>query len=143
MKLTGNTILSTMNKTLVLIFSFIVLSSLMMLTVKPADAQTVTTPSVPQFTVKIIDNSHDVPPTQTTDQYTGVTTTQPGYHVDNRTIEVSIKNQPFTPYTNASGNKISLFYWIEFKGHFGDDTDWRIFGYNWPLVPSESEYRIS
>lgn len=37
-------------------------------------------PSVPEFTVKLVDNSYDVPPTQTTDPYTG-TKTIPGYHV--------------------------------------------------------------
>jgi hypothetical protein len=59
-------------------------------------------PSVPEFTLKFIDTSYDVPSTTTTttDPYTGkqTVTTHDGYHVQNGTIDVKIKNQPFTPY---------------------------------------------
>jgi len=78
--------------------------------------------SVPEFTLKYIDKSYDVPPTYGIDQYTGEKViTNPGYHVDNRTVEFTIKNQPFTPYTDASGNEISLYYNFRFKGPYGDD----------------------
>jgi len=86
---------------------------------------------VPQFTVKLIDTSYDVPPSSTTtvDQYTGkeTTTTIPGYHVDQKSIEVTIKNQPFTPYTNENSKEINLYYIVHVKGHFGED--WKIFGH--------------
>ena len=59
-------------------------------------------PSVPEFSVRIVAYPYDVPPETTTtiDEYTGkeTTTTQPGYHVENKSIEITIKNQPFTPY---------------------------------------------
>ena len=37
-----------------------------------------------------------------------------------KTIETTIKNQPFTPYTNASGHKIDLYYIIQMKGHYAE-----------------------
>ncbi len=85
-------------------------------------------PPVPEFTVKLVAHPYDVPPTTTTtiDQYTGkeIVTTTPGYHVENKSIEITIKNQPFTPYTDAEGHLINLYYTVRFKGHFGQESDW-------------------
>lgn len=62
---------------------------------KPTEPASIPTPSVPEFTLKYVDNSYDVPSstTTTTDPYTGeqTITTEPGYHVANETIEVTIK----------------------------------------------------
>jgi len=81
-------------------------------------------PSVPEFTVKIVSYPYDVPPTTTTtvDPYTGkeTVTTQPGYRVENKSIELIIKNQPFTPHTDAEGHIINLYYNVRVKGHFED-----------------------
>ena len=57
--------------------------------------------------------------------YTGekITTTTPGYRVKDIRIEVAIKNQLFTPYTNAEGYTCKLYYNIQYKGRFGED--WR------------------
>jgi hypothetical protein len=97
---------------------FFAASSLMM--ALSACAQ-VTKPSVPEFTVKYADHSYEAPPTYTKDPYTGQShLSSPGYHVDNRTIDVTIKNQPFTPYTDANGNSVQLDYNIRSKGHFDD-----------------------
>jgi hypothetical protein len=78
-------------------------------------------PSIPEYTVKLVDRSYTVPLTYTnsTNPYTGQqeTSTQGGYHVENKTIDVTIKNQPFTP-TNIDGNITQLFYVIRWKGHF-------------------------
>jgi hypothetical protein len=83
----------------------------------------VSSPSVPQFSIKYVDRSYDIPPTYGTDQYTGKTIiTHEGEHVDNRTLEFTIKNQPFTPYTDSSGNYTTLYYNFRFKGPYG--TDW-------------------
>jgi hypothetical protein len=92
-------------------------------------------PSVPQFTLTYADHSYDVPAktTSSTDPYTGkvTTTTIPGYHVKNYTVDVSIKNQPYPPTIN-NGNASTLKYFIQAKGHFetedhfwisGDGTD--------------------
>jgi hypothetical protein len=86
-------------------------------------------PSVPEFTVTLVAHPYDVPPTTTTtiDQYTGkeIVTTTPGYHVENKSIEITIKNQPFNPYTDAEGHLINLYYNVRFKGHFGQNSDWK------------------
>jgi hypothetical protein len=92
--------------------------------------QGVVKPSVPQFSVKIVGGYYYVPPSTTTtvDQYTGKesTITKPGYYKDERRIEVSIKNQPFTHYTDTAGRKYDIYYNVEFKGHFGDEWhQWR------------------
>ena len=69
---------------------------------------------------------------------------QPGYHVENKSIEIVIKNQPFTPYnlttytrynhetgesyTYESTQTINLYYIVGVKGHFGNDSDWKSVG---------------
>jgi len=114
----------------------------MLSTTSTAVGQTVSKPSVPQFSVRIIGNYYYVPPTTTTtiDQYTGkeITITTPGYYKDEREVEVSIKNQPFKPYTDVNGKKYSLYYHVQRKGHFGDD--WQTF---WASTfQSDSDYTI-
>jgi hypothetical protein len=52
-----------------------------------ASAQSILKPSVPEFTVQLIDNSYDVPVTQTIDHYTGEIITHPSHHVENKSIE--------------------------------------------------------
>jgi hypothetical protein len=98
---------------------FLAVSSLMV--VESAAAQSIPKPSVPEFNLKYVDHSYDMPPTYSTDQYTGKTImTQAGYRVENKSIEVTIKNQPFIPYRDANGNYLDLHYDIRWKGHFGD-----------------------
>ncbi|MCW3994750.1 MAG: hypothetical protein NWE98_01210 [Candidatus Bathyarchaeota archaeon] len=78
-----------------------------------------TNPSVPEFTVRYVDHSYDVPPTYKIDPYTGKTVVdRNGYHVDNRTIEVTIKNQAFTPSVTEDGNITGLYYNVRSKGHY-------------------------
>ena len=83
-------------------------------------------PSTPEFSVAYVDHSYDVPVTHwtTTDPYTGeqITHSSGGEHVDNRTIDVTIKNQPFTPYKDSttSNQIVNLYYNIRSKGHFED-----------------------
>jgi hypothetical protein len=104
-----------------LLVVILAISSLIM--TESAFAQSIPKPSVPEFTLKYVDKSYDVPPktTTTTDPYNGkITTTNiPGYHVKNFSIEVSIKNQPFPSTIN--GNKSSLWYDVQIKGHYGGD----------------------
>ena len=107
-----------------------VLSSLTLPIIKPAFAQSIPKPSVPEFSVKYVDNSYDVPPTYGTDQYTGQTVIkQAGYHVDNRSIELTIKNQPFTPSNDSSGHIIGLYYNFRYKGNYTND---------WTYYPEDS-----
>jgi hypothetical protein len=93
-------------------------SSLMM--IESANAQSTSKPSVPEFTAKYVDRSYNTQPTYGLDQYTGKTViTKPSEHVDNRTIEIEIKNQLFAPFTDQNGNNINLLYNVQYKGSFG------------------------
>jgi hypothetical protein len=111
-----------MRRTVALLVVLVLSTLSSLITARPVAAQTTT--SVPQFTIKFVDYSHDyyVPPvtTTTTDAYTGNknSTTQPGYtvHVANQSITITIKNQQFVP---SLGNQY-LFYNVEVKGHFED-----------------------
>jgi hypothetical protein len=81
-------------------------------------------PSVPEFTIKIVSAPYDVPATHSIDPYTGEEITHPSYHVENKSTQIWIKNQPFTPYEiqeNDANWIIDLFYNIRLKGHFSPD----------------------
>jgi hypothetical protein len=98
--------------TLLLIAAFT--ASLFM--VKAAPASAAIKPSVPDFTVKLVAHPYDVPTTYSTDPYTGEKITHLGYHVENKIIEVTIKNQP-----SVYGADYTLYYNVRFKGHFEDN----------------------
>ena len=107
-------------------------SSLIM--VSPAFAQSIPKPSVPEFTLKFVAHPYDVPPTYGIDPYTGknVTITE-GYHVLNKTIEVTVRNQPFNTY--------SLYYNVSMKGHY--ENDWTYFPNGDKCYPaSNSDYTV-
>ena len=62
----------------------------------------------------MVDNSYNVPPTQTTDPYTGKTTTTEGYRIEKIDIEIKIKNQ-----------KDSMIeYQVRTKGHY--EQEWHV-----------------
>ena len=112
-----------------------------------ASSQTIPKPSVPEFTIEIVSLPYDVPPTTSTtiDQYTGkqTTTTQPGYHVENKTFEAVIKNS-----LGVS------FYNFRYKGHYGDSWSYEPFNpnaslpyflsdsYGVPFQASTSDYSV-
>jgi hypothetical protein len=80
-----------------ILIGLIAFSCLSLLAVKPATAQSIPKPSVPEFTLSYSDKSYSVPPTYDIDPYTGKSIiTQDGYYVKNASVEVTIKNQPFT-----------------------------------------------
>jgi hypothetical protein len=114
-----------LNRSLMLLY-FLTLLSLLVLTVTPVIVQAASKPSIPQFSVKLIDNSYDVPPSTTTvtDLYTGkeTITTNSGYRVEKYDVEITIKNQPFKPYTNADDGYVceNIYYAIQAKPHFGE-----------------------
>jgi hypothetical protein len=84
----------------------------------------VSKPSIPGFTVAYVDHSYDIPPTYGKDAYTGQTKIiTGGRHVDNRTIDVTIQNQLFTPYLDSNNNTVGLYYSIRSKGYFDDWSD--------------------
>jgi hypothetical protein len=94
-----------------------------LIAVKAASASTtMPKPSVPEFTVKFIDASYYTPTTYSIDPYTGRNVTHPSYYVANKTIIVSIKNQPFvSTYDSSGGWNSSLFYNIRIKGHHAEN----------------------
>lgn len=101
------------SKTIALILIVVIaFSCLSLLAAKPANAQTIPKPSTPEFTLKLVDDSYDVPPTSTVNPYTGKTETSGGYRVTGY-LEVYIKiaNQPST----------SLYYQVQTKGHYSQD----------------------
>ena len=109
-----------MNKNFAVLFILILAASSLTAVVAAQTSQ----PSVPEFTMKYVDLSYDVPPTYGIDQFTGQNVVkQGGYHVDKQSAVFTIKNQPFTSYNDSSGNNISLYYNFRYKGHFG--TEWR------------------
>jgi len=130
------------------LFVIIVMAVSSLIIVKPACAQVgVTTPSMPEFSLKLLDSSYDVPSTSSTDPYTGQTVTHPASHVESRTIQVSIKNQPFTPYEiteNENNWPINFLYNIRIKGHFSEDWMelYRASDSGYPIQDSESEYTV-
>jgi len=124
--------MNSVSKPLTLTFVVLLLSSLFVLIITPANVQATSKPSVPQFTVKLVDNSYDVPSstTTTTNPYTGekTTTTKPGYHVENIQIEVTIKNQAYP----------DLMYNIRTKGHF--EEQWaEHYGVGRAMFPAQSD----
>jgi len=139
--------------TVLLLVVCLVVSSFSVLAVSSVSAQAGYKPSVPQISsIKLVDSSYDVPPSTTTtvDQYTGkeTTTTTPGYHINQKSIEVTIKNQPFTPYIDEStkdpaygpnGKEFNLYYRVQAKGHFGEN--WRDFGELY-VIQSNSGYTV-
>jgi hypothetical protein len=111
-----------------------ILSVSSLIIVESAYAQTFPKPSVPEFTVRIADYSYVIPattPTYTINPYTGeqeqATSGSAGYHVENKSIEITIKNQPFTKY--QIGDKwVLLYYNVSYKGYYGQD--WSYYPYN-------------
>ena len=106
-----------MRSSIVLAIILILTSSSLMM-VESARAQT--QPSVPEFTVKLEAHPYEEPPTFKVDPYTGENlTTRQGYRVENRSIVVTIKNQPFDNWFNST--QYDLGYYVRVKGHFEEN----------------------
>ena len=81
-----------------------------------AFAQSAPKPSVPEFTLKYVDTSYNVPATYSTDPYTGEEVLmEPAHHVNNGTIELWIKNQQ---YAYSNGSTFHVFYLVQTKGQY-------------------------
>jgi hypothetical protein len=108
-------------------------------------AQSIPKPSVPEFTAQLADHSYDVPATTTTttNPYNGevITNTEPGYHVQNRTIDLTIENQPYPAIIN--GNESFVYFNVRIKGHFGQDwTELYPYYSDSPVQSKDSEYTV-
>lgn len=108
--------------TALLFITMLTVSSLILL--ENAYAQSTHKPTVPEFTLQFVDTSYYFPPStiSTTNPYTNQTTTTtiPSHHVQNLTIQLTIKNQAFPPMYD--GNNVQLYYNVQAKGHFEPDT---------------------
>ncbi|XHH07954.1 MAG: hypothetical protein ACFCUE_10295 [Candidatus Bathyarchaeia archaeon] len=106
-----------------LIFIGVLFASGLLLAIN-ASADSVSTPSVPSFTLKMVDKSYNVPPetTSITDPYNGnvTTSTVPGYYVTKYEIELKIQNIYCPP--NVNGHSSELYYNVRHKGAYG--TQW-------------------
>ncbi len=96
-----------------------------------ASSASITKPSIPQFTAKFVDHSYYIPTTSSIDPYAGQNVSHLGHTVENKTIEIAIINQPYTPYTDTNGTA-TFYYDIRVKGHYAN---------NWTeLYNPESDY---
>lgn len=107
------------SKTFALILTFIIaMSCLTLLTVKSANAQTIPTPSVPQFTVMLVNHFEGMPTTTMIDPFSGERLVVPATHYEWHTLDIMIKNQPFTQYKvedNGYNWTVNLQYNIRLK----------------------------
>jgi hypothetical protein len=92
---------------------FVIMSCLTLLVVKPANAQSVAKLPVPEFTVKYTDHSYDTLASTSIDPFTGQTIENPPKHIEDRTLQFTIKNQAI-----SSGN---LHFIVSMKGHFSQN----------------------
>jgi hypothetical protein len=104
----------------VFIILIIAISSLSLILVKPVNAQSISKPSVPEFTVEPVGPSFDIPPTYSFNSSSGLFYVNEGYHFEYSTVEVIIKNQAFTNQTNID----YLFYNVRLKPHNYPDSYW-------------------
>lgn len=106
-----------------LLVAILAVSSLKM--VESASSQSIAKPSVPEFTLLVNDHSYEVPPSGHVNLNTGQFEKHAGFHMKNGSIELSIKNQPFTAYNDSNGYQINLYYNVRIKGH--GTNDWHYF----------------
>lgn len=111
-----------------------------LIAVKSLPSLAISKPSVPEILdISFSAHPYDVPPVTSIDPYTGKNiTTQAGHRVENKTIDFTVKNQPFTPYTNAQGNYIGLYYQVSHKGHY--EESWSTPGK--PFAASSGDFTI-
>jgi hypothetical protein len=91
----------------------VILAVSILITIESANAQSIAKLSVPEFTVTYTDLPYDVPASTTIDPFSGTTVQNPSYHVENRSLTFTIRNQTVT--------QGQLHYIIRLKGHFAEN----------------------
>ena len=126
------------------------ISSLNLLMIKPASGQTSTpttssvpipTPSVPQFTVKLV-NTSDLPTIYWLYPNPDSTVSIPTDNNTNYTIELTVKNQPFIPPFIENGQNTALSYDVRMKEHYLENWTDVYALTEWYPVPSNSDYTV-
>lgn len=115
----------------------ITLSCMALLTVKPTNAESVPTPSVPDFSLKAVDASYDVPTTHSIDPYTGQDITHQGYHVSKTNLVMTIQNQPSVYQYNGS-----FLYNVRVKGHYQENWTQLYLNDQIPLADASSAQTV-
>ena len=142
--------MNPISKSLALILILVMaISSLNLLVIKPASGQTSTpetsvpipTPSVPQFTVKLV-NTSDLPTIYWLNLNPESTITIPNDNNTNYTIELTVKNQPFIPPFIENGQNMALSYDVRLKKHYLENWTDVYALTEWYPVPSNSDYTI-
>ena len=93
----------------VFIILIMAISNLSLIIVKPASAQSILKPSIPEFMVKFVNSSYSV---TTINPYTGANETQ---QIINNSIKITINNQLFDNSNNQ------LYYNVRAKPHFAEN----------------------
>ena len=105
------------------------------LIVKLSSAQTVPKPLVPEFTIRPVGPSFDIPPTYSFNSSSGLFYVNEGYHFEYSTVEIIIKNQAFPNQTDID----HLFYNVRLKPHNYPDSYWNeLFKPNWNGFPVQT-----
>jgi hypothetical protein len=95
-----------------LLILVLAVSSVSLLIFEYASAEAIPAPTIPQFTLRYDKASYN-----TIDPYTGAS-----QDVDNSTINIIVKNQPFNIIYDAKDNiTTSLYYNVQFKGHYAEN----------------------
>ena len=111
-------------------------------TSSPNDLESIPKPSIPEFTIRLIDSSYDVATTYSIDPYTGENVTHPGYHVEANSLEITFKNQPFKHFMIQSYS-VNFHFNIRIKGHFSEDWGYPYSAYyGFIRADLDSEYTI-
>jgi hypothetical protein len=93
-------------------------------------------PTTPEFSISLANSSYDIPAKYKIDEFSGQEVlTQAAQHYQNQSIQITIKNQPFTPF-KTNGFEINLYYNVSWKGHYGDA--WRSSEFNYRASSTDS-----
>ncbi len=111
--------------------------------VDSASAQSIPIPSVPEFTANLVGPPYIVNTTYSLDQDTGKIIPELGYTNQYSFLNITIKNQPYSPFINPNtGLTLKLMYNVRIKPHNETDSWIEVFnpyndGY---IVQSNSDY---
>ncbi|MCW4000546.1 MAG: hypothetical protein NWE93_09925 [Candidatus Bathyarchaeota archaeon] len=118
-----------------MLLSSILLTFLAASTFSMLPAEATVTPSVPAFTLKLVNHTYDTAATTSTDPYTGQPVTNPGSHIEWVTADFTIINQHYDVQQEGGYNLVSgLQYALRYRGHFSDQ--------NWIPLNYAGSYRF-
>jgi len=78
-------------------------------------------PSAPEFTLRHVVTPYNVPEVFRINPYTGANESiSPSFNGERQYIEITVKNQQFTSYNDATGKLVNVYYNVSLKGHYRD-----------------------